>query len=150
EGESLPKPRDVAEAERMLARLRNREHIVATGVALLSTDSEEARTATSTTRVLMRAYGVEEVAAYVATGDPLDKAGAYSIQHPGFQPVARITGCHLGVIGLPVCIVAALLGQVPLPPGDDPTGGCVWSRICIQPYPPSDSLHDSPLAERPR
>ena len=97
----------------MLERLRGRVHTVATGVALGSTDADAVRRASSQTRVLMRDYSEAEVEAYVATGDPLDKAGSYSIQHPDFHPVATITGCHLGVIGLPVCIVAALL----LPPG---------------------------------
>jgi MAF protein len=152
EGRSLPKPRNADEAEQTLARLRGREHIVATGVALVATAWEEAHTATSATRVLMRAYGAEEVAAYVATGDPLDKAGAYSIQHPEFQPVEGITGCHLGVIGLPVCIVAALLGQRPLSPADSDVAadGCVWSRACTPPYPPPEAVHRFPLTRQPR
>jgi septum formation protein len=137
---SLPKPRDLAEARQMLERLRGREHVVATGVALASTEADDLTSATSSTRVLMRDYSDEEVAAYVASGDPLDKAGAYSIQHPDFHPVARFTGCHLGVIGLPLCIVAALLGRGALPPALV-EGRCSWSPGCTRPFPSSAVVH---------
>lgn len=140
DGESLPKPRDLAEARQMLERLRGREHLVATGVALASTEADDLTSATSSTRVLMRDYSDEEVAAYVASGDPLDKAGAYSIQHPDFHPVARFTGCHLGVIGLPLCIVVALLGREVLPPALV-EGWCVWSPDCTQPFPSPAVVH---------
>src|SRR6185437_374613 len=73
---SLAKPRDLAEAEAMLRALRGREHIVATGVALAGDDPETIISATSATRVLMREFSDAEIAAYVATGDPMDKAGA--------------------------------------------------------------------------
>jgi nucleoside triphosphate pyrophosphatase len=144
DGRSLPKPANTEEAVRMLETLRGREHVVATGVALAPPASGSLISATSQTRVLMRTYGDEEVAAYVATGDPLDKAGAYSIQHPDFSPVASITGCHLGVIGLPVCIVARLLGRGSLPP-TPPTltpGGalCIWSPRCTHPLPTDKAL----------
>lgn len=146
---SLPKPRDEAEARAMLETLRGREHIVATGVAvvtLVDSGSDALVSATSTTRVLMRNYGDAEIADYVATGDPLDKAGAYSIQHPDFHPVAKITGCHLGVIGLPVCIVAALLEGAPLPPSRVASGGdygkrCLWSAGCRPPLPDASVTH---------
>ena len=152
-GRSLPKPVDLAEAEAMLRELRGREHTVATGVALIDPLSRTQRSATSATRVLMRDYSHEEIAAYVATGDPLDKAGAYSIQHPGFQPVATLAGCHLGVIGLPVCLVNLLLTgprgariiQTPLPT-DAPD--CPWSAQCQPPYPFAlASIHTAPLPD---
>jgi septum formation protein len=126
EGRSLPKPHDLAEADGMLRDLRGREHIVATGVALTE-ENGCIVAATSTTRVLMRDYNDAEMETYVASGDPLDKAGGYSIQHPGFQPVRAIAGCHLGVIGLPMCIVNALLNQLPVPPA---YRGCPWSAEC--------------------
>ena len=145
DGRSLAKPRDLVEAEEMLQMLRGREHIVATGVALAGDDPETIVSATSETRVLMREFGDAEMAAYVATGDPLDKAGAYSIQHPDFSPVERFMGCHLGVIGLPVCLVGALLGQWP---SEAPTGElspavsplCSWSAICSPPLPAASSI----------
>lgn len=146
-GESLAKPANHAEAEVMLRRLRGREHIVATGVALSGPTPGNMLSATSATRVLMRDYGDAEIASYVATGDPLDKAGSYSIQHPSFQPVARIAGCHLGVIGLPLCIVNALTRNAPLPPtcaGERDTRAgvhCPWSSICTPPLPGPNVVH---------
>lgn len=133
-GEHLAKPGDTDEARTMLDRLRGREHLVATGVALCRTDGAAMASATSVTRVLMRDYGEEEVASYVATGDPLDKAGSYSIQHPDFQPVARITGCYLGVMGLPTCLVVALLTGRPAL-GETDAHACPWSASCTQPFP---------------
>ncbi|WIG57277.1 MAG: Septum formation protein Maf [Ktedonobacterales bacterium] len=134
--ESLAKPRDLADAESMLRQLRGGEHVVATGVALAGPHLEQILSATSATRVLMRDYTDEEIATYVATGDPLDKAGAYSIQHPAFSPVESIVGCHLGVIGLPVCLVAALLGGVGvLPQRGTPSVQCPWSDACRPPFP---------------
>lgn len=141
DGESLAKPSDRAEARAMLERLRGRTHIVATGVALASTASQAVTTATSRTDVLMREYGAAEVEAYVATGDPLDKAGSYSIQHPRFRPAARFDGCHLGVIGLPVCIVATLLGRGTLPPPHGDGHACAWSSLCTPPLPTPDVVH---------
>jgi nucleoside triphosphate pyrophosphatase len=145
EGVSLAKPRDLEEGERMLRALRGREHIVATGVALARPDAGHLISGTAATRVLMRDYGDDEITGYVATGDSLDKAGGYSILHPGFAPVERIAGCHLGVVGLPVCIVASLLGRGPLP--GDATGQecapgrcCPWSALCSPPLPVAANL----------
>lgn len=144
DGRSLPKPRDLEDAATMLRILRGRAHVVATGIALANAAQSRMLSATSATRVLMRDYTDAEITSYVATGDPLDKAGAYSIQHPGFSPVARITGCHLGVIGLPVCLVAALVRHEPLPP-DVPgyTGICPWSNHCTAPFPGPDSISET-------
>jgi septum formation protein len=140
DGQSLPKPRDLDEARHMLRTLRGREHVVATGVALAGNDLPHIISATSATRVLMRDFGDHEIEAYVATGDPLDKAGAYSIQHPGFSPVERFAGCHLGVIGLPLCLVGALLGHWPEDPATHEDMSCVaatclWSAACREPTP---------------
>lgn len=128
----------------MLRTLRGREHVVATGVALAASDPERIVSATSATRVLMREYSDAEIAAYVETGDPLDKAGAYSIQHPGFSPVARFAGCHLGVIGLPLCLVGALLGHWPIETSGD-VSACPWSDGCRTPMPPASAVHCVPL-----
>ncbi|MGO8950604.1 MAG: Maf family protein [Ktedonobacterales bacterium] len=126
DGRSLPKPHDLMIARSMLRELRGREHQVATGVALAEL-SGCVVAATSITRVLMRDYSDDEIETYVATGDSLDKAGGYSIQHPDFQPVKTIYGCHLGVIGLPMCVVDALLKNLPVPP---PMSTCPWSTAC--------------------
>lgn len=150
DGQSLPKPRDLAEARWMLETLRGREHLVATGIALAGPDADQLVSDTSATRVLMRDYSDEEIARYVATGDPLDKAGAYSIQHPLFAPVARIQGCHLGVIGLPVCLVSALLHHAPqndrrFEPGADQHAPCPWSTGCAPPLPSTATEHTWPI-----
>ena len=108
DGEPLGKPLEAADAAEMLRRLCGRPHQVVTGVALLSTDGREQTAAVSTT-VVMRSYTDAEIAAYIATGDPFDKAGGYAIQHPQFAPVARIDGCYCNVVGLPLWTVRRLL-----------------------------------------
>ncbi|MCI0478222.1 MAG: Maf family protein [Anaerolineales bacterium] len=97
----IGKPCDLDDAVRMLKQLRARPHIVYSGVTIQQ--NARARTQIATTTVWMRDYSDEEIAAYVATGDPLDKAAAYAIQHDNFRPVARIDGCHANVMGLPLC-----------------------------------------------
>jgi MAF protein len=105
----LNKPANAAEAIDMLNDLRDRTHEVHTGVVLLDAASGEKVTGVHTAVVTMRPYTDAEIAAYVATGDPLDKAGAYAIQHPIFRPVARLDGCYLGVMGLSLCHLLHLL-----------------------------------------
>jgi MAF protein len=146
DGRSLPKPSGLEEARRMLETLRGREHVVATGIALAWLGSARIVSNASATRVLMRDFADEEIARYVATGDPLDKAGAYSIQHPLFAPVERIRGCHPGVIGLPVCLVSALLRHAPsldrrFAPGAEADAPCPWSAGCRPPLPSTSTEH---------
>ncbi len=99
----LGKPQDADDAARMLRQLRGRAHIVYSGVVVARGERSVQQIATTT--VWMRDYSDAEIAAYVATGDPLDKAASYAIQHPIFQPVARIDGCYANVMGLPLCRV---------------------------------------------
>jgi septum formation protein len=84
------------------------------------------------TPVQMRPYSEEEIAAYIATGDPLDKAGSYGIQHPDFQPTARIAGCYLNVVGLPLCTLVDLLAEFGVLPAAAlrESAGCPWSERC--------------------
>jgi septum formation protein len=103
DGTILGKPADEQDAVRMLKMLRARPHVVFTGLAVARATRLEQYLATTT--VWMRDYPDDEIAAYVATGDPLDKAAAYAIQHAVFHPVARIEGCHANVMGLPLCRV---------------------------------------------
>jgi len=103
DGEVLGKPHDVLEANTMLHRLRGRSHTVHSAVTLLETATGRTLTDVAVTQVTMRAYTDPEIAAYVASGDPLDKAGAYAIQHSGFHPVAGLQGCYANVVGLPLC-----------------------------------------------
>lgn len=103
DGEQLSKPRDAAEARTMLRALRGRSHEVVTGVAVLA--SGQVHLGAVETRVTMRPYADREIERYIASGRPLDKAGAYAIQDADFAPVARIEGCYLNVVGLPLCEV---------------------------------------------
>jgi septum formation protein len=115
----LGKPADAAEARAMLSHLRNRWHEVYTGVALVGRGHEVIQVAR--TAVRMRDYTDVEMDAYVASGDPLDKAGAYAIQQPAFGPVASWEGCYANVMGLPLChVVRALRAWEIVPPQDVP------------------------------
>ena len=105
----LGKPADGEDAVRMLKRLRGHTHQVYTGLALLRVSDDQSLTDLSVTEVPMREYSDEEIDAYVKTGDPLDKAGAYAIQHQDFHPVENMTGCFASVMGLPVCRLTYLL-----------------------------------------
>jgi len=109
DGRYLGKPRDAADAARMLRELSGRTHEVVTGLALVDAPSGREETLAVTTRVTMIDAGAEEIAAYVATGEPLDKAGAYAIQGLGARLVGRVDGCFTNVVGLPVETTRRLL-----------------------------------------
>jgi len=124
DGVPLGKPRDNADAERMLRALRGRTHQVHTAITLMDTSRHTGQTFSdlATTDVPMRDYRDDEIAAYIASGDPLDKAGAYAIQHNGFHPVAELRGCFANVMGLPLCHLARTLRAIKLEPvADVPT-----------------------------
>ena len=69
-------------------------------------------------------YSDEEIRAYVETGDPLDKAGAYAVQHPGFHPVKSMSGCHANVMGLPMCSVIMMMKKMDIQPNTSVFGLC--------------------------
>jgi MAF protein len=112
----LGKPTDAAHAARMLRALRGGSHQVFTGLAVLETSSNTLQTDVSVTRVTMRQYSDAEIQDYIATGDPLDKAGAYAIQHRIFDPVDHIEGCYANVVGLPLCKLTSLLERSGMSP----------------------------------
>ena len=120
----LGKPKDEAEAAVMLKRLRGHAHQVYTGIALFRRSDGVLLTDLCVTDVPMRDYSDGEVQDYVATGDPLDKAGAYAIQHSGFHPVARMDGCFASVMGLPVCHVILQMRKMDLQPDTGFFAGC--------------------------
>jgi MAF protein len=120
----LGKPNNNAEATAMLKRLRGHTHQVYTGIALLRLSDGLLLKDLCVTDVPMRDYSDEEVEAYVATGDPLDKAGAYAIQHPQFHPVANLEGCYASVMGLPMCHVILLMRKMNIQPDADVFAGC--------------------------
>lgn len=105
----LGKPADEADAQRMLVQLRGRTHRVCSAVALYDPQSGQLWQTAYCAEVLMRNYTEQEIVAYIRTGDAMDKAGGYAIQHPGFHPVEQFVDCYACVVGLPLCHVALLL-----------------------------------------
>jgi MAF protein len=130
EGECLGKPAHPDEATAMLCRLRGREHRVLSGLALLDAASGREAIEVVETRVWMRHTSDEEIAAYVASGDPFDKAGAYAVQHDGFHPVARWWGCATNVMGLPLCHLDTMLRAFGVPLGATPVQACRPPHAC--------------------
>ena len=121
DGRILGKPRDATEATAMLQCLRGRSHRVCSALTCLGPRGR-AETEVAATRVTMRVYSDAEIAAYVASGDPLDKAGGYAIQHELFHPVDQVEGCYASVMGLPLChLVRCLSGWGVAPAKEVPT-----------------------------
>jgi septum formation protein len=110
DGEILGKPEDAADARRMLARLSGRRHEVLTGICLRR--GGEAVRDCATTGVVFAALSDAEIDRYVASGEPMDKAGAYAIQGLASKFVERIEGDYFNVMGLPVALVYRLLRTV--------------------------------------
>jgi septum formation protein len=106
----LAKPEDVADAARMLRLLSGRTHRVITGVAVATAKSTEV--AAEVTGVQFLALSDEEIAAYIATGEPMDKAGAYGIQGLAAKWIPRVEGCYFNVVGLPLALVSAMLEAI--------------------------------------
>jgi len=122
--EILGKPKDKQDAERMLRQLRGKTHQVYTGVAIYRANDRKMFTELCITDVPMRTYSDEEISTYVRTGDPLDKAGAYAIQHTQFHPVESMHGCYASVMGLPMCHVVRALRKFDTQPGADVPRAC--------------------------
>lgn len=124
DGVMLSKPADAADAARMLRQLRGQTHEVISGVAVIGAASGRAESGSVTTPVRMAAYSDAQIAEYAASGEPLDKAGAYAIQGLGGALVAGIEGCYNNVVGLPLCELAALLARF---------GVAVAGPVCLRP-----------------
>ena len=120
----LGKPKDMMEAAAMLKSLRGHTHQVYTALALLRVHDEQLVTELCVTEVPMREYSDDEIEAYVRTGDPLDKAGAYAIQHKDFHPVESMKGCYASVMGLPLCHLIRALRKLDVNPGADIPVAC--------------------------
>jgi septum formation protein len=125
----LGKPSDVADAARMLRLLRGRSHQVPTGVALIAPDGRETALVETAT-VTMHPYTEVAISAYLATGEPFDKAGSYAVQGAGGALVVAVAGCYTTVVGLPLCRVAMLLRVAGFAVPMDPTLGCMPARFC--------------------
>jgi len=103
--EILGKPSDEEDAARMLRALSGRTHQVLSGYAILDRCTGENRSAAVTTRVTFRSLTAAEITGYIATKEPVDKAGAYAIQGLGAFMISRIEGSYSNVVGLPLCEV---------------------------------------------
>ncbi len=122
----LGKPAGPQHALEMLSRLRGRTHEVLTGLSVLDASTGKVYTDLARSAVPMRNYSEAELAAYVATGDPLDKAGAYAIQHPRFHLVdeARFADCFANVMGMPLCVLLRRLRALNVQPQTDLPAAC--------------------------
>ena len=128
EGRILGKPQNAADARDMLESLRRSPHQVITAVAVAHNPSDSITPIILSdihiSDVTMRPYSNAEIDAYIASGDPMDKAGAYAIQNSDFRPVAHFDGCYASIMGLPLDVVADLLTEVGLAPDSN------WPQAC--------------------
>ena len=121
----LGKPRDQEEAALILRQLRGRTHLVYTGLAVFRLADQKLVRDLAVTEVIMRDFSEAELEEYVRSGDPMDKAGAYAIQHAGFHPVEKVNGCFTNVMGLPICHLARMLLQFGFRPPNPVSEACL-------------------------
>ena len=112
DGESIAKPADTDEARRMLTRLRGTSHHVTTGITVYDAATRRCVTESHTADVLMREFSDAEMERSIASGTPMDKAGAYAIQDDEFRPTSLQHGCYSNVMGLPACRVVEILADM--------------------------------------
>jgi len=110
-GEIFGKPKDLAEAKEMLRTLSGEVHEAITGLAVVNVENGKEAVECIKTMVKMRTLTEEEIEGYVATGEPLDKAGAYAIQGRGAALIERIDGCYYNVVGLPLSKLSEMLNK---------------------------------------
>jgi septum formation protein len=120
DGVAMGKPTGADDARSMLRRLRGRTHEVVTGVAVVDAASGRAATRTVVSRVSMAACSDADIDAYVATGEPLDKAGAYAVQGLGGRLVNAVDGSYSNVVGLPLQATRELLVEFGVAQRDEP------------------------------
>ena len=113
--EIIGKPVDAEDAWRILTALKGRYHQVYTGVAAVNNTTTTVTSRVIRTDVPMKAYSNEELSAYIASGDPMDKAGAYGIQNSDFVAKRELTGCYASVMGFPICAVHSFLQAAGIP-----------------------------------
>ena len=128
-GRSIGKPADAAEAREMLRELRGTEHQVSTGLTVIDLATGRSLTDSLTGDVTMRDFTDAEMEASIASGVPLDKAGAYAIQDMDFRPARLTAGCYSNVVGLPLCRLLEMLTELGYPVPDhwpeSPVGQCI-------------------------
>jgi septum formation protein len=109
----LGKPINDEHAYEMLTSLRGRDHYVMTAIAVRRMDHANLRQDLCKTKVHMRAYTDQEIARYIDSGDPRDKAGAYAIQNENFHPAIKFKGCYSSVMGMPLCHLERTIRGIP-------------------------------------
>jgi len=120
----LGKPSDAKDAHSMLTRLRGRTHQVLSSVVVFDPGTGRIERDLCSTDVPMRNYSDQEIDEYVRSGDPLDKAGSYAVQHAGFHPVENLQGCYASVMGLPLCHLTRTLRTFEMNPVADIPAAC--------------------------
>jgi len=125
DGNVLGKPADEVQARAMLRALRGRRHHVLSAVTVIDRVRGSEITDWADTAVEMRDYSDEEIETYIGTADPMDKAGAYAIQHAGFHPVRRIEGCYASVMGFPLCHLYRALQRIDVEGVREPVRECL-------------------------
>jgi septum formation protein len=111
DGEIFGKPADAEDARSMLQSLSGREHYVITGIALIDTASGNVKISHETTKVKFSILSDDEIQAYIDTGEPVDKAGAYAVQGRGALLVESLSGCYSNVVGLPLNRLSKMLKE---------------------------------------
>ncbi|ACI19577.1 Maf family protein [Dictyoglomus thermophilum] len=112
DGEIIGKPTNEKDARRILRKLRGRYHFVFSGVAVMETPEDKVLVSVVRSKVKMRDYSEEEIERYIATGEPMDKAGAYGIQGKGALLVEKIEGDYYNIVGLPLVRLNSLLNRL--------------------------------------
>ena len=132
EGRSVGKPVDAEDARRMLRQLRGTSHQVTTGVTVVDVASGRHITDALTSDIILRDYSDAEIEASIASGTPMDKAGAYAIQDQELRPGEMVSGCYPNVIGLPLCRLLEMLAELgcSLPPLEFPQAAANCRREC--------------------
>ena len=119
EGRSIGKPDDDDDARRMLRELRGTEHQVITGLTVVNVSTGQRLTDHMTAEIVMRDFTDEEMETSIASGTPMDKAGAYAVQDTVFRPAALQGGCYTNVVGLPLCRMLEMLQELGYEPQAD-------------------------------
>lgn len=137
DGRSIGKPADEAEARTMLRELRGTKHQVSTGLTVINVATGQQITDHMTADIQMREFSEEEMEESIASGIPMDKAGAYAIQDHEFQPARMLAGCYSNVVGLPLCRMAEMLRELGYPFPEDLTPPVAAECIGSCPFSPS-------------
>ena len=132
DGKSIGKPEDADDARRMLLELRGTRHNVITGLTVVDAGTGKSLTDHMSADVTMRDFTDEEMEESIASGTPMDKAGAYAVQDQVFRPATLMGGCYTNVVGLPLCRLLEMLAELGYKPpaGLSPSAGSLCLGHC--------------------